>query len=166
VREGDAVARAAPTPSSSSPGFGRIGRLVARVAAARPDIALVAVNDPFLFSEGEGGTDYAAYSLRYDSTHRAFGGTVVGVDGGLEINGGFVAAFCEKDPAAVRGRERGGKGGRAVFLYFFRPPPAPPPQIPWKSVGVDVRACADEARARSSHSPLPTAPSPPPPDRD
>lgn len=29
-------------------GFGRIGRLVARVAASHPEVQLVAVNDPFL----------------------------------------------------------------------------------------------------------------------
>jgi glyceraldehyde-3-phosphate dehydrogenase/erythrose-4-phosphate dehydrogenase len=29
-------------------GFGRIGRLVARVAAQHPEVQLVAVNDPFL----------------------------------------------------------------------------------------------------------------------
>lgn len=32
-------------------GFGRIGRLVARVAAAHPEIELVGVNDPFLDAE-------------------------------------------------------------------------------------------------------------------
>lgn len=33
------------------PGFGRIGRLVARVALARDDIELVAINDPFITPE-------------------------------------------------------------------------------------------------------------------
>lgn len=32
-------------------GFGRIGRLVARVALARDDIELVAINDPFITPE-------------------------------------------------------------------------------------------------------------------
>ena len=36
-------------------GFGRIGRLVARVALQSPDVELVAVNDPFIT------TDYMVY---------------------------------------------------------------------------------------------------------
>lgn len=38
-------------------GFGRIGRLVARVALQRDDVELVAVNDPFIT------TDYMAPTL-------------------------------------------------------------------------------------------------------
>jgi len=44
-------------------GFGRIGRLVARVALTRDDIELVAVNDPFI------STDYMNYMFKYDSVH-------------------------------------------------------------------------------------------------
>jgi len=44
-------------------GFGRIGRLVARVALTRDDIELVAVNDPFIT------TDYMSYMFKYDSVH-------------------------------------------------------------------------------------------------
>ncbi|KAK6931879.1 Glyceraldehyde 3-phosphate dehydrogenase, NAD(P) binding domain [Dillenia turbinata] len=44
-------------------GFGRIGRLVARVALQSPDIELVAVNDPFI------STDYMAYMFKYDTVH-------------------------------------------------------------------------------------------------
>jgi len=44
-------------------GFGRIGRLVARVALQRDDIELVAVNDPFI------STDYMTYMFKYDSVH-------------------------------------------------------------------------------------------------
>jgi len=44
-------------------GFGRIGRLVARVALTRDDIELVAVNDPFI------ATDYMTYMFKYDSVH-------------------------------------------------------------------------------------------------
>lgn len=32
-------------------GFGRIGRLVARIALQRDDVELVAVNDPFISTE-------------------------------------------------------------------------------------------------------------------
>ncbi|KAF7838203.1 glyceraldehyde-3-phosphate dehydrogenase, cytosolic [Senna tora] len=44
-------------------GFGRIGRLVARVALQRDDIELVAVNDPFI------DTNYMVYMFKYDSVH-------------------------------------------------------------------------------------------------
>nr|BAJ10715.1 glyceraldehyde-3-phosphate dehydrogenase [Hydrobryum japonicum] len=44
-------------------GFGRIGRLVARVALQRDDVELVAVNDPFITS------DYMRYMFKYDTVH-------------------------------------------------------------------------------------------------
>ncbi|CAN1802152.1 Glyceraldehyde-3-phosphate dehydrogenase, cytosolic, partial [Linum perenne] len=44
-------------------GFGRIGRLVARVALQREDVELVAVNDPFI------NTDYMTYMFKYDTVH-------------------------------------------------------------------------------------------------
>ncbi|KAL0355146.1 UNVERIFIED_CONTAM: Glyceraldehyde-3-phosphate dehydrogenase, cytosolic [Sesamum radiatum] len=44
-------------------GFGRIGRLVARVALQRDDVELVAVNDPFI------SVDYMTYMFKYDSVH-------------------------------------------------------------------------------------------------
>jgi glyceraldehyde 3-phosphate dehydrogenase len=48
-------------------GFGRIGRLVLRAAMeSDKDIAVVAVNDPFLT------IDYAAYQFQHDSVHGHF----------------------------------------------------------------------------------------------
>ncbi|XP_028778546.1 glyceraldehyde-3-phosphate dehydrogenase, cytosolic [Neltuma alba] len=44
-------------------GFGRIGRLVARVALQRDDVELVAVNDPFI------SIDYMTYMFKYDTVH-------------------------------------------------------------------------------------------------
>nr|BAP90376.1 glyceraldehyde-3 phosphate dehydrogenase [Fagopyrum esculentum] len=44
-------------------GFGRIGRLVARVILSRDDVELVAVNDPFI------STEYMTYMFKYDSVH-------------------------------------------------------------------------------------------------
>ncbi|KAJ6808587.1 putative glyceraldehyde-3-phosphate dehydrogenase 2, cytosolic [Iris pallida] len=44
-------------------GFGRIGRLVARVALQSSDVELVAINDPFIT------TDYMTYMFKYDSVH-------------------------------------------------------------------------------------------------
>eukprot|EP00301_Raphidiophrys_heterophryoidea_P012581 c191_g1_i1.p1 GENE.c191_g1_i1~~c191_g1_i1.p1 ORF type:complete len:348 (+),score=95.86 c191_g1_i1:39-1046(+) len=76
-------------------GFGRIGRLVARAAAVRDDIELVAVNDPFM------ELHYMAYMFRYDSTHGRYKGTVEIVDGKLVIDGKAIAVFTEKDPTAI-----------------------------------------------------------------
>ncbi|RZC62605.1 hypothetical protein C5167_024363 [Papaver somniferum] len=44
-------------------GFGRIGRLVARVSLQRDDVELVVVNDPFIT------TDYMTYMFKYDIVH-------------------------------------------------------------------------------------------------
>ena len=45
-------------------GFGRIGRLVARIALQRDDVELLAVNDPFI------STDYMVFpSLIYTPKH-------------------------------------------------------------------------------------------------
>jgi len=76
-------------------GFGRIGRLVARVAAQHPEIELVAVNDPFLSLEN------MIYLFKYDSVHGRFNGTVVANGSDLEINGGLLKVFAERDPAAI-----------------------------------------------------------------
>ncbi|KAH8430797.1 uncharacterized protein LDX57_008460 [Aspergillus melleus] len=76
-------------------GFGRIGRIVFRNAVSRDDVEVVAVNDPFI------ETHYAAYMLKYDSTHGKFQGTVETYDQGLIVNGKKVQFFAEKDPAAI-----------------------------------------------------------------
>ncbi|THC89818.1 hypothetical protein EYZ11_010727 [Aspergillus tanneri] len=76
-------------------GFGRIGRIVFRNAVSRDDVEVVAVNDPFI------ETHYAAYMLKYDSTHGQFKGTVEVYDEGLIVNGKKVRFFAEKDPAAI-----------------------------------------------------------------
>eukprot|EP00262_Sarcandra_glabra_P009035 TRINITY_DN23019_c0_g1_i1.p1 TRINITY_DN23019_c0_g1~~TRINITY_DN23019_c0_g1_i1.p1 ORF type:complete len:435 (+),score=76.46 TRINITY_DN23019_c0_g1_i1:158-1462(+) len=77
-------------------GFGRIGRLVLRIATARDDVEVVAVNDPFIDAK------YMAYMLKYDSTHRAFKGTIKVVDdSNLEINGRRIAVTNKRDPAEI-----------------------------------------------------------------
>jgi glyceraldehyde 3-phosphate dehydrogenase len=80
-------------------GFGRIGRLVFRAAAANGDVKISAVNDPFM------PLDYMLYQLSYDSVHGAFKGTVsTKAEGGKEflvVNGRDIAVFHEKDPAAI-----------------------------------------------------------------
>jgi len=76
-------------------GFGRIGRIIFRNAVEHPDVEIVAVNDPFI------ETKYAAYMLKYDSTHGIFKGTVEVVDGGLSVNGKIVKCYQERDPSAI-----------------------------------------------------------------
>ncbi|QDU64752.1 Glyceraldehyde-3-phosphate dehydrogenase [Planctomycetes bacterium Pan216] len=76
-------------------GFGRIGRLVFRVMAARPsDFDVVLIND--LTSP-----DMLATMLKYDSTHGRFSGTV-SVDGtNLDVNGKKIKITSERDPANI-----------------------------------------------------------------
>ncbi|KAK2654402.1 hypothetical protein Ddye_014258 [Dipteronia dyeriana] len=77
-------------------GFGRIGRLVLRVATSRDDIDVVAVNDPFIDAK------YMAYMLKYDSTHGVFDGTIKVVDEStLEINGKQVKVLSNRNPAEI-----------------------------------------------------------------
>ncbi|RAL11154.1 glyceraldehyde 3-phosphate dehydrogenase GpdA [Aspergillus homomorphus CBS 101889] len=76
-------------------GFGRIGRIVFRNAINSGDVEVVAVNDPFI------ETHYAAYMLKYDSTHGQFKGTIETYDQGLIVNGKKIRFFAERDPAAI-----------------------------------------------------------------
>lgn len=79
-------------------GFGRIGRLACRIATAHPEIEIVAINDLMEL-------EYMAYSLKYDSTHGAFNGTIETKEGHLFINGQKVHVSSEKDPANLPWKE-------------------------------------------------------------
>jgi len=82
-------------------GFGRIGRIVFRNAIEHGDVEIVAVNDPFIESH------YAAYMLKYDSTHGQFKGEIK-VDGNnLVVNGKTIKFYMEKDPANIPWAETG-----------------------------------------------------------
>jgi glyceraldehyde 3-phosphate dehydrogenase len=76
-------------------GFGRIGRIVFRNAIEHDDIEIVAVNDPFI------ETHYAAYMLKYDSTHGQFKGTIEATDTGLIVNGKHVAFYQKRNPEEI-----------------------------------------------------------------
>ncbi|KAI1917914.1 hypothetical protein LOZ53_006579 [Ophidiomyces ophidiicola] len=82
-------------------GFGRIGRIVFRNAVEHPDVEIVAVNDPFI------ETHYAAYMLKYDSTHGRFKGEVNFTDKGLDVDGKHVRFYQERDPASIPWSETG-----------------------------------------------------------
>ncbi|HWP95387.1 MAG TPA: type I glyceraldehyde-3-phosphate dehydrogenase [Syntrophomonadaceae bacterium] len=81
-------------------GFGRIGRLVARVAAMREGIDVVAVNDL-------GRIQGSAHLFKYDSVHGTFAGNV-SVDGdNLVVNGKPIKYLSERDPEKLPWKELG-----------------------------------------------------------
>jgi len=82
-------------------GFGRIGRIVFRNAIENNEIDVVAVNDPFIEPH------YAAYMLKYDSTHGQFKGDIKATESGLEVNGRAIRFYAERDPANIPWRDTG-----------------------------------------------------------
>ena len=72
-------------------GFGRIGRMVAKVIQNHPNIELIAINDL-------GNTKTLAHLLKYDSVHGLFNGTVTSTENELIINGKSVKIISEKSP--------------------------------------------------------------------
>jgi len=73
-------------------GFGRIGRMVARIVIDHPRLELVAVNDLF-----DAAT--MAHLFRYDSIHGRFKGEVSGAEGKLIFNGKPVVYTSVRDVA-------------------------------------------------------------------
>lgn len=74
-------------------GFGRIGRMIARIIAQEhPEkIEIVAINDLV-------PADNLAYLLKYDSIHRCPKFTISSTDQTIVIDGKKAAVFSEKDP--------------------------------------------------------------------
>jgi glyceraldehyde 3-phosphate dehydrogenase len=76
-------------------GFGRIGRLVFRIMAARSsEFEVHAINDLT-------DTKTLATLLKYDSTHRRFNGTVQHDDNAIVVNGKRIEVLKERDPAKL-----------------------------------------------------------------
>ncbi len=77
-------------------GFGRIGRMVFRAAAANfKDIEIVGINDLL-------EPDYLAYMLKYDSVHGRFKGEIA-VDGNtLIVDGKRIRLTALRDPAELK----------------------------------------------------------------
>jgi len=76
-------------------GFGRIGRLVFRVLAERPEeFDVVAIND---LSDAK----HLALLLKYDSVHGQFKGTVEAREQALVVNGKEIRITTERDPAQL-----------------------------------------------------------------
>ena len=78
-------------------GFGRIGRLVMRAAANKPNINIVAVNDPFI------SVDYMEYMYKYDTVHGRCGQTVSHDKDAktLSIDGKTIKVMGEMDPSKI-----------------------------------------------------------------
>lgn len=65
-------------------GFGRIGRLVCRLASQNEEINIIAINDLV-------PADNLAYLLKYDSTYGRFHGEIKSEEGTILMNG---KKFC------------------------------------------------------------------------
>ena len=76
-------------------GFGRIGRLVLRAVAAREDVEVVAVNDPFVDLE------YSKYMLTHDTVHGNFQGTCEIKKDKLVVNGKAISFYAEREPQNI-----------------------------------------------------------------
>jgi len=78
-------------------GFGRIGRLVMRAAANKPNINVVAINDPFI------SVDYMEYMYKYDTVHgRAPQSVSHDADSNtITIGDKPIKVFGERDPSQI-----------------------------------------------------------------
>lgn len=76
-------------------GFGRIGRIAFRVAASRPNVEVVGINDLL-------DVDHLAYLLKYDSVHGQFDGTIEVANGNLVVNGKEIRISAERNPEDLK----------------------------------------------------------------
>ena len=77
-------------------GFGRIGRCVARIAATRNDVEIVAINDM-------ASMDMMLYLLKNDSVHGTFKSNVEQIDDeNISIDGQTIRIFSDRDPKNLR----------------------------------------------------------------
>jgi glyceraldehyde 3-phosphate dehydrogenase len=75
-------------------GFGRIGRLVCRIAKQRKDIDFVGIND--LVPQ-----DNLAYLLKYDTMHGTYKGAVKATDKGINVDGDEILCCSERDASKL-----------------------------------------------------------------
>ncbi len=81
-------------------GFGRIGRLVARICAKR-GIQICAINDPFL------DVEYAKYLVDHDTIHGKFDIPTTVKNGNLVIGSSSAKFFVEREPDKIPWAEAG-----------------------------------------------------------
>lgn len=79
-------------------GFGRIGRLIFRIAQKNEKVQIVGIND--LVS-----VEYLAYMLKYDTVHGKFDGSVDVKDGNLLVNGKIIRITSEINPENLKWNE-------------------------------------------------------------
>jgi glyceraldehyde 3-phosphate dehydrogenase len=75
-------------------GFGRIGRLVARILLSHGDMELVGVNDIAPIKQ-------LAHMFKYDSTYHTYGGTVEIDEDNIVVGGKRIKVTAERDPANI-----------------------------------------------------------------
>lgn len=89
-------------------GFGRIGRLVLRVALRRPDIEVVAVNHKSRrLPVNDDFTSKLALSLKYDSVHGKLDDYITGHDDSIIVNDKEIKVFSKADPESIPWGELG-----------------------------------------------------------
>lgn len=76
-------------------GFGRIGRIVFRIAIEDSNFEVLGINDPFVDAE------YMAYMLKYDTIHGKFVGDIQVKDNKLIVDGKSTNVFAEKEPQNI-----------------------------------------------------------------
>lgn len=76
-------------------GFGRIGRLVGRIAIKESDIEIVGINDI-------ADASLLSYLFKYDSTYGIFDKEVKSSDGEMTVDGKKIPMFMEREPAKIQ----------------------------------------------------------------
>ena len=76
-------------------GFGRIGRLVFRAGIVADDIEIVGINAP------DKTPEQLAYTVKYDSVHGRFNGTVESDADSITVNGKRVPILNSRDPSVL-----------------------------------------------------------------
>lgn len=76
-------------------GFGRIGRIILRIACERDDMEIVAINNPNL------DLDYAKYLFTHDTVHGNFKGKCEVKNGKLVVNNNKIELFTQKEPKDI-----------------------------------------------------------------
>ncbi|MFM1896256.1 MAG: hypothetical protein RLZZ385_1330 [Pseudomonadota bacterium] len=87
-------------PKIAINGFGRIGRVIMRIAKLRSHFDVVAVNDL-------ASTEQLAYAFKFDSIHGTYPGEVVWEGNEMAIDGDPFLVLSEPDPAKLPWKELG-----------------------------------------------------------
>ncbi|TPX47999.1 glyceraldehyde-3-phosphate dehydrogenase (phosphorylating) [Synchytrium endobioticum] len=82
-------------------GFGRIGRLVFRASLEKPEVQVMAINDPFIDLE------YMVYLAKYDSTHGRIKADIHAKNGKLVVNGKEITVFSKMRPEEIEWKSAG-----------------------------------------------------------